>query len=246
VSERFVDREIAALPPSVRRGHRLVPRRTGPIVSPRRLDPRPLETARPADARGREAAGDRPTEAIRIARLATAGWSTSTTFEGPDGRECFLVERDLRLDLTSLRWNHLVLALLVLELLGTVSLGLDGSARGVPAWEGTVLIALGAAGAVGFVGRLPVVEFVGTVALIRFGSSPSSSGASAPPGTTPEFEIWVVCARSRNWEVLGDRGGRRILRTADLPDSAPTLSTIVGPLSGLPSTVAEPNPSAIF
>ncbi|MCI4327152.1 MAG: hypothetical protein L3K16_05910 [Thermoplasmata archaeon] len=226
----------------------MAPLRAGPIVSPRRLDPRPFDTTRPADIVAQEPAGERATEADRIARWEGVGWSTSTTFEDADGRPCFLVERELRLDRTALRWNHIVLAVLVVELIGSVSLGLDLSSRGLPLWEGTVGIALGAAGAVGFVGRLPVVEFVGTVALVRFSrrapNGSVASGGSASSAAPREFEVWGVYARSRNWEVLGDRGGRRILQSAPLPDAVPILAALAGALSGGPSTGGGPNPSA--
>ncbi|MCI4369752.1 MAG: hypothetical protein L3J81_00305, partial [Thermoplasmata archaeon] len=135
------------------------------------------------------------------------------------------------------------------EVCAAVLGGLDLSARGLPGWEGTFGIALGAIGAVGFVVLLPRVDFVGDLAVIRFGSGvpkPNPTPGSSPAEPGPSFEVWSAVARSRNWEVLGDRGGRRVVVATATNGSGDRSRELAAALAGTPSAEAGTNLPAGF
>ncbi|HXQ93754.1 MAG TPA: hypothetical protein VN864_01080 [Thermoplasmata archaeon] len=204
------------------RGHRFGAVRSGPILPPRRLDGDP---PRPEGARTFRAVGLAPPaeSGAECAEIATAaGWTLAAVRADREGRTTLVAERAVRMDLSALGRNRLFLAACTAEYVAAISLGFIVPSFGVPGWEGEILIALGVVGAVGFVALLPRVEFWSQVAVVRFVPPDRRTEASPSPRAGPEgpfYEAWAVEARSRNWEVLGDRGGRRILATVPSPDA---------------------------
>jgi hypothetical protein len=124
------------------------------------------------------------------------------------------------MDLSVLRRTRLVLAACTLEYVVAIALGFLWADFGFPPWQGEVLIGLGVVGAAGFVAFLPRVEFVSDVASIRLAPSEVDIGgaiADRAASAEPVYEVWAVEARTRNWEMLGDRGGRRVVRVGPSP-----------------------------
>jgi hypothetical protein len=220
---------------AVSRGHRLRPVEVGPILSPRRIDVVPEPPTGTDVLLGHEAGPGRHSDAARTSAVEGAGWSVSSSGVDADGRSWLVADGKLRMDGTVLLWTRLGLLAFAIGLAAAVATGLDLSARGLPAWQGDLLIALGAVGAVGFVALLPRVEFVGEFAVVRFAPpgplrpASTAGGNSNVPGL--EFEVWVAWARSRNWEVLGDRGGRRVVAARAMPESAERARELVSALS---------------
>jgi hypothetical protein len=118
------------------------------------------------------------------------------------------------MDATTLRNTRLIQAACVLEFTATISLGLVWLWLGAPAWQGFAVTSLAVVGAVGVVVTLPRVDFSGELLVVA--ESPARSAAPDPgvpaAAGVKSGTVWAGQVRTRNWEALGDRGGRRILR----------------------------------
>jgi hypothetical protein len=238
-------RESRGGPDRISLGHQFGPVRKGPI-----LPPRPLESVptRPTDSRavhlvGTAAPPRSETECAELVRRA--GWALESVRPGPDGRTHVVAERDVRMDLSALRRNRLVLAVCTAEYVAAIVLGFVWPDLGFPGWEGDVLIGLGVVGAAGFVWFLPRVEFRSEIAVVRM-LPPDPSATTPGPGPSapvlPVYEVWAAEARTRNWEVLGDRGGRRVLAARGSGACDAAADRLAGVFAAGDSAMGRPNP----
>ncbi|MCI4333209.1 MAG: hypothetical protein L3K01_05735 [Thermoplasmata archaeon] len=201
--------------------HRLGAPRRGPLVSPRLLD---VGDWLP-DGAVSLPAPDSPAEHLERLRLLQAtlvsdGWTVEPG--GADaGTPGLVAERDLRMDLTALRRLRLIQVGLAVEFASAIALGFLWPMLGHPGWQGEAIIALAAIGAFGIVGWLARVDFVSLV-LVVTPAEPDrlpAGGASAGRATGRTTLVGAARVLSRNWEVLGDRGGRKLVDARRTPAS---------------------------
>jgi hypothetical protein len=159
------------------------------------------------------------TEVPRVLALRTQlerdGWTVSAGEPG-SGATNLLAERDLRLDLTALRIVHLFQIGFAAEFGGAIAVGFLWPTLGHPVWEGEAITGLAILGAIGLIGILARVDFVSLVLVVERLPERARRGESPDPNR-PQTLVWARRTWSRNWEVLGDRGGRRILETRRTP-----------------------------
>jgi hypothetical protein len=199
-------------------GHRLVRPRSGAILAPRTLD---LEGTFPGGGTSlprppAQPPGSDPLEVVRQ-RILRDGWSVGPpTTEGTtrSRHRALLAERDVAMDNTALRHLRLWQLLGVIEFAVAIMAGLLWLSLGHPTWQGDAITALAAFGAVGLVVSLARVDFVSTILIVTApvegpGVDGHGAGAPAQPST---LGVWGGRLLSRNWEVLGDRAGRRALQ----------------------------------
>jgi hypothetical protein len=213
----------------MRSSHRLVPPRTGPILSPRTLE---LEGP-PADILGFGSEADLasgPADRWQRLRqdLGKEGWvidvEGGARWIGPR-RVLLLAERDLRMDATALRNTRLFQVGCIAEFLAALVAGFLWPSLGHPAWQGLALTGLAIAGAVGLVASLARVDFVSQLLVLTERAAPLTppSGGGAVASSERTGAVYAARVITRNWEVLGDRGGRKVVRWEHSPESDAAL-----------------------
>ncbi|MCI4325590.1 MAG: hypothetical protein L3K00_06895 [Thermoplasmata archaeon] len=190
--------------------------RHGPILSPRDLDVSDLrpDEALPVVSGAPRAEIDGRLPGLRD-ELVRSGWTVSLGEPG-SGDPALLAETDLRLDLSALRDVHLLQVACAVEFAGAIAVGFLWPSMGHPGWQGEAITGLAVLGAVGLIALLARVDFVSTVLVVerRPERGVSPGGESHPP---PWGHVWARRVWSRNWEVLGDRGGRKVLESRSTP-----------------------------
>lgn len=130
-----------------------------------------------------------------------------------------VAERELRMDLTALRRLRLLQVGLGIEFAAAIALGFLWPMQGHPGWQGEAITALAAIGALGLVAWLARVDFVSLVLVVRRPEAPRVRSGSEDSHLSNRTAMLVGVARvfSRNWEVLGDRGGRKVVDSRRTP-----------------------------
>lgn len=174
------------------------------------------------------------------------GW---TVERGDPGRDApaLLAEHDLRLDLTALRRLRALQLGLIAEFAASIVFGFFWPTLGHPGWQGELITALAAIGAVGLVVWLARVDFVSEVLIVsRSRPIGGDSGDRKPAGRSGGYRVAAARVLSRNWEVLGDRGGRKVVASRSTPGSAAAATNArerLEPHGGPTANPSSPGPT---
>jgi hypothetical protein len=213
--------------------HRLGAPRRGPITTPRDLDVSDLrpEVWTPVPSSTESGAVEGLVRELRD-DLTREGWTVAIGTPSSGG-PALLAERDLRMDLSALRMVHLFQAACAVEFGGAIALGFLWPTWGHPTWQGEGITGLAILGAIGLIRILARVDFVSQVLVVeRAAGLGVPDAGSKEPRAPPWGRIWSTRAWSRNWEVLGDRGGRRMLEMRSTAASRAAAAMAAARLTG--------------